>query len=96
MPTRSRIVTGLHEAIAHAKGATHGRTTTVHVPNEVDVRAIRRRLGLSQEEFALQFGFSLGTLRHWEQGQRHPEGAARVLLKVIDRRPDAVREALAS
>ena len=53
-----------------------------------------QRLGLTQKEFALKFGFSVGTLRHWEQGQRMPEGPARVLLTIIDHDPVAVEKAL--
>jgi putative transcriptional regulator len=59
-----------------------------------DIAAIRHRLGLSQTEFARWFGISPGTLRNWEQGRRVPEGPARVLLKVIEREPEAVRRAL--
>ena len=91
-----KILEGLGEAVAHARGeVTETRVSVVHVPNNVDVRAIRERLGLSQKEFALRFGFSLGTIRHWEQGQRFPEGPARVLLTVIDRDAPAVERALA-
>lgn len=59
-----------------------------------DIAATRRRLGLSQAEFAAWFGISPGTLRNWEQGRRVPEGPARVLLRVIERDPEAVRRAL--
>jgi putative transcriptional regulator len=59
-----------------------------------DIAATRRRLGLSQTEFAAWFGISPGTLRNWEQGRRVPEGAARVLLRVIERDPEAVRRAI--
>ena len=56
--------------------------------------ALRKRLGLSQAEFARQFMFNLRTLRDWEQGRRQPEGIARTYLRVIERNPDAVRAAL--
>jgi putative transcriptional regulator len=61
----------------------------------VDVRKLRQNLRLSQPEFALRFGFNLATLRQWEQGRRCPDGAARTLLAVISRSPDAVQEAVA-
>src|SRR5258708_31017599 len=61
---------------------------------ELDVAAIRRRAGMSQGEFAKTFHFSVRTLQEWECGAKQPSGPARVLLRVIDRRPDAVREAL--
>lgn len=83
---------GLEQAIAHAKGANNG--TTLHAPKILDVRAIRTGTGLTQEEFAQRFGFSVNTLRHWEQGKRYPEGPARSYLKVIERDPAAVERAL--
>jgi DNA-binding transcriptional regulator YiaG len=58
------------------------------------VKKIRKKLGLSQTEFASRFGIAPGTLRDWEQERKRPEGPARVLLMVIDREPDAVRRAL--
>ncbi|HET8729071.1 MAG TPA: helix-turn-helix domain-containing protein, partial [Alphaproteobacteria bacterium] len=56
---------------------------------------VRRRLGLSQQEFAARYGFAVSALRDWEQGRRRPEQAARVLLKVIEHEPQAVERALA-
>ena len=67
----------------------------IHVPDHVDVRALRRQLGMSQAAFAARFGIERRTVQNWEQGQRQPEGPARVLLQVIDREPDAVMRALA-
>jgi len=62
----------------------------------VDVKAIRRRLGKSQSEFAVMIGVSVATLQNWEQGRRRPEGPARALLKVASANPEAVSVALAS
>ncbi len=67
----------------------------MHVPERIDVRAIRTKLGMSQAEFAAAFGLSLSTLRKWEQEGREPEGPARAYLKVIAHNPQAVREVLA-
>ncbi len=61
-----------------------------------DVRAIRRHLGLSQQQFAIRFGFTVETIRNYEQGHRRPTGPARVLLRIIATNPDAVVRALAS
>jgi putative transcriptional regulator len=61
------------------------------VPN---AKEIRRRLHLTQEQFAARFGLPLSTLRDWEQGAREPDSAARTLLRVIDREPEAVMRAL--
>ena len=63
-------------------------------PAAEDVRAIRRRLGLTQSQFAARYGFSVETIRNYEQGHRRPAGPARVLLKVIASEPDAVTRAL--
>lgn len=91
----SEIIEGLQNAVAYAKGNTRGaRTHVVRVPAPVDVRKVRERLGMSQGEFAAQFGISTATLRNWEQGRREPEGPARVLLNIIEREPEAVRRAL--
>jgi putative transcriptional regulator len=87
------ILRGARQALDYASGAREG--FVAHVPEEVDVVAIRKRLGLSQGEFAAQFGFKLDALQNWEQGRRRPEGAARAFLRVIEREPDAVRRALA-
>ncbi len=58
------------------------------------VRRVRRRLGLTQQEFARRIDVPLDTIRNWEQGKRHPTGAARALLKVLDRVPRAALGAL--
>jgi len=85
---------GLEEAVAYADGQADASGYRVHVPDEIDVKAIRAKLGMTQEEFAGRFGFSVNTLRHWEQGRRVPEGPTRAYLLVIDRDPKAVQRAL--
>ncbi len=57
-------------------------------------RRIRKRLGLTQREFSLRIGVSIDTIRNWEQGKRCPTGAARSLLKVLDKAPVASLAAL--
>jgi putative transcriptional regulator len=84
---------GARQALDYARGRRDG--FVAHVPEEVDVVAIRRRLGLSQAAFASRFGFKLDALQNWEQGRRRPEGAARAFLRVIEREPEAVQRALA-
>jgi putative transcriptional regulator len=89
-----KILAGARQALAFARGeAAEG--FVVHEPPLVDVRAIRRKTGLSQARFAARFGFTTDAVRNWEQGRRRPEGPARVLLKVIEREPEAVLRALA-
>lgn len=88
------IIRSVEEVIAWAKGADLPvRVTTVEVP-ATDVRAVRRRLKLSQTQFAVKFGFAPATLRNWEQGRTFPDGPARVLLAVIAKHPDAVEDVL--
>ena len=93
----SRIVASLKEAVDWVEGNqlkdSGVRVTTVDVPT-VDVRATRKKLGLSQARFASKFGFQTATLKNWEQGRTRPDGPARVLLAVIARHPDAVEDAL--
>jgi putative transcriptional regulator len=60
-----------------------------------EARALRKRLGLTQEQFATRFGLNIWTLRDWENHRREPDGPAQTLLKVIDRDPEAVRLAVA-
>lgn len=84
----NEISEGLKDAANHVKGNKSG--VVEHTPEALNVRAIREKTGMSQERFCATFGISMGTLRHWEQGLRTPRGAARVLLKVVDRNPNAV------
>ena len=85
---------GLEEALAYAEGKADPKAYRVHVPQAIDVKTIRAKLGMTQQQFAARFGFSVNTLRHWEQGLRQPEGPARAYLQVIDREPDGVQKAL--
>ncbi len=91
-----KIKAGLGDAEAFLKNETKGHM--VHeVPVSIpDVSAIRTKSGLSQSAFAKSIGVALGTLQGWEQGRRKPEGPARVLLALIDKRPGIVMEELAA
>lgn len=88
------IESGLKEAIAHADGKPI--KAKVHEFGPMDVKAIRNNVGMSQSDFAASFGISLGTLRHWERGDRQPHGPAKVLLNVLAKEPEAVLHALRS
>ena len=89
----SSIKRGLQQAIRHRKGKRVARLR-LHVPPEVDVKSIRERTGLTQEQFAATFAISLGALRHLERGDRKPRGTALVLLNVIAKEPQAVLRAV--
>lgn len=92
--TANSIRRGLEEALAYAEGKADASAYRVHIPESIDVKAIRTKLCMTQEAFAARFGFSVNTLRHWEQGSRQPEGPTRAYLLVIDRAPQAVQQAL--
>ena len=85
------------EALAHASG-TPVEGTRVHAvdTDTVDPRAVRRHLKLTQEQMAHFLGTSLSGYRKWEQGQRQPSGAARTLLRVMEKEPEAVLRVLAA
>ena len=87
------IKAGLNEAIDFAKGKK--TAAVVHEYIAIDVKRLRKDLKMTQEVFAATFGISLGTLRHWERGDRHPSGPAQVLLRAVQHSPKAVLEALA-
>jgi len=89
-----KIKAGLDDALAFAEGRADRSAYRVHVPEAIDVKAIRTRLGLSQTAFAARFGFTPAAVREWEHGRRQPERSARVLLAVIAREPEAVDRAL--
>lgn len=90
-----RILRSVRKTRAWARGeVTEG--FVVHAPTDVDVRSIRKRLKFSQQKFADSFGFSVGVIRDWEQHRRRPDTSARILLRVIEREPEAVIRALSA
>ncbi len=90
------LIRSMQEAVAITRGEADPKSYRVHIPARIDVKAIRRRLGLTQAAFAERFGFSIKNIRNWEQGARQPEGSARAYLLVIDRDPEAVQRALSA
>jgi putative transcriptional regulator len=86
------LIEALQEVVAHRRGEIELPTRVV--PDTVDVVKIRKGLRLSQARFADRFGFDVKALQEWEQGRRQPERSARVLLKVIEKHPEAVDDAL--
>jgi putative transcriptional regulator len=90
-----KIIESMKEALAISRGELQPKTYKVHIPESIDVKAIREKMGLSQASFANRFGLSVYSLRNWEQGKRLPDPAARAYLKVIDKAPDIVAKVLA-
>jgi putative transcriptional regulator len=88
-----RIMEGMTEAVAFARGESVPGIR-VHIPAEIDVKAIRTKLGLSQVAFAERHGFSAARVRDWEQGRRVPDAGVRAFLKVIAAEPEMVERVL--
>ena len=90
-----RILSSVRKARAFARGET-SEGFIAHVPDRVNVRAIRKKLALTRVEFANRFGFSPSAVKEWEIGRRMPDRSARILLKIVAEEPEAVSRALAS
>ncbi len=87
-----QIAEGLNEALAVARG--EAEPYKLHVPAEIDVKAIRVRTGLTQKDFASTFGFGFDQLKQWEQGRSRPVQAMRAYLLLINSEPMKMVEAL--
>lgn len=87
-----KIAAGLNEALEIARG--NAKPSKLYVPPELDVRAIRRKLNLSQDDFAAEFGFSINQIRDWEQERTRPLGGVRAYLMMIQMNPAAVLKIL--
>lgn len=83
-----QIAEGLNETIAIARGEIE--PAQLYVPAELDVRAIRGKLRMSQDDFASAFGFSVHQIRQWERGRSRPLGAGRAFLLLIDTYPEQI------
>lgn len=91
-----RLISAMKEVVAHVEGKVALPMRYIEIPEDVDVKAIRSRLGLSQAEFSRRYAVSQRSLQEWEQGRRRPDGAVRAYLTVIERNPKAVAAALTS
>jgi len=88
------LIKAAKEMRAFARGEDTG--AIVHLPPDaIDVKKVRRKLGLTQRAFSARFGFDIDAVQDWEQKRRQPDRAARVLLTVIAHEPEAVSRALA-
>ena len=90
------IETALGEVLAHVRGEVKLPCRVMDDPSAERIRTLRKRLRLSRERFAERFGLDARAVQDWEQGRRVPDRAARVLLTVIDREPEAVIRALSA
>ena len=88
------LITALQEVQAHRKGQTGTVRVTSFPELDTDVKSLRHDLGMSQTQFAANFGIGIATLKNWEQGKREPHGPAKTLLRIIAKEPQAVLRAL--
>ena len=84
----------LGEVLAHVRGEKTLNARIVDDPSAKRILALRKRMKLSRQKFADRFGLDARAVQDWEQGRRHPDRAARVLLTVIEHNPKAVEKAL--
>ncbi|MEA3354499.1 MAG: NadS family protein [Campylobacterota bacterium] len=85
-----RLISSAQEAKEIMNGKKEpSRTFFIEEPNPKD---IRNKMSLTQDQFATLMNISVHTLRNWEQGRRHPEGPARVLLNVVNNHPEVLME----
>ena len=84
------------EILAHVKGDVRLPARRIVLPDEIDVKLIRTRAGMSQAEFARAFCINPRTLQEWEQGRRKPDATTRAYLAVIAKNREVVLDALAS
>jgi putative transcriptional regulator len=87
-----KIAAGLTEALEIARG--NAKPSKLYVPPEISVRDIRKKLSLSQDDFAAEFGFTINQIRDWEQGRTRPLGGLRAYLMLIQNDSQAVLQLL--
>jgi putative transcriptional regulator len=89
------LIESMEQALAYAKGETVPGLVVHQVEvDDIDAKSVRTKLRLTQEQMASLLGTSTSGYRKWEQKERRPSGAARTLLKVMDREPEAILRAL--
>jgi len=92
--TGKRLIEAALEAAAIAGGEK--KAARLYVPPEINVRAVRQKMKLSQEDFASEFGFSVTQIRDWEQGRSRPIGGVRAYIMLIERDGDVIRQLLSN
>jgi putative transcriptional regulator len=89
-----KIAEGLSEVLAITRGEV--KPAKLYIPAEIDVKSIRAKLTLSQDDFAAHFGFTVNQIKDWEQGRSRPLGGVRAYLMIIDRDANGVLALLRS
>ncbi len=95
MAIGKKVLKSIQEILDYEEGRkTNVRISSVTIDDDVDVRAVRDALNLSQQKFADLYGLPVATIQNWESGRRKPELAAKLLLKVIEKSPELVAKAI--
>ena len=90
--TGQRLIEAAKEAARIARGER--KAARLHIPAEIDIRSVRQKFKLSQEDFASEFCFSVTQIRDWEQGRSRPIGGVRAYIMLIDQNGEAIRRLL--
>ena len=95
MAIGKKVLDSIREIIDYEQGLkTKVRVSTITVDDDLDVRSIRERLHLSQQQFADLYGLPVATVQNWERGRRRPELTAKLFMKVIEENPEFVAKAI--
>lgn len=86
---------GIMDGIEDATAFVRGKSARAQVVAGPDIKAIRKRINMTQAAFAKTYCLPLGTVKDWEQGRRQPDAPARALLTAIEKRPEVLRDLLA-
>ena len=89
-----RLVKSAKEARAIARGEMESASYKISIPRKIDVKALRTKLHMTQEQFAARYNLNVARVRDWEQGRSQPDGAVRAYLTVIEQEPGVVERAL--
>ena len=92
----NELIKGMREAVDYVDGKKPkgARIRRVLISEKIDVKKVREQIGVTQEEFAAKLGISPRTIQHWEQGDRRPQGPARVLLTLLGEHPRSIERML--
>jgi putative transcriptional regulator len=90
----SKLIQSIKQAGDIKKGKGEPGRVFRYGDSALDIKGVRKKLHVSQGEFALMIGVSRSTIQNWEQGRREPDGPAKALLRVAEKNPEAVIKAL--
>jgi putative transcriptional regulator len=94
MTTGKDLINSMNEVHDFIKKGKKIKGAKIHIPNAINVKRIREKIGMSQTMFAKHYAFNSRTLQEWEQGRRVPSENQQILLRLIDSNNDAVEKVL--